>query len=433
MTYPQSDLAKGAGLYTEHIQGGGAVTAYSVVYVDATGRWVDADADAVATMPVVGLATEPLSIGQKGRVLQQGYANLNTWTWTPGGLLYASTTAGELTQTPPVGPGDVVQEIGVAITATMIYFDGAGLGGTGSAGAGTLLAGATAYVGSEATLAGYANYFYTGDYGTHTLLLAAAIDYVGTLGGGSISLEAMTFTGVLVVDEDEVEVYGQGWDTYINGATTGDAIDVSGDRCVIRDLQCGTTAGGANDYDGIAISGTDCLIDNVFVNGSDARCIHVANGYTRITNCYLYDSDLENVYANSPSIITGNELEQSGTYGVRIGASGDATVVSNNVIVTTGNDGVLIDADAENCVVDGNHITGWTGEAIDDDSLTSSIGNDNWAGGGSYQIQTGIIAEPTVTAGGAWEGRIIQVENSDEARYFQWCYKNGGWRGVEYL
>ena len=84
MSYPQSNLAKGAGLYTEHIQGGEAVPAYSLVYLDATGRWALADASLAATMSVVGLATEPLSIGQKGRVLNQGYASLNTWTWTVG-------------------------------------------------------------------------------------------------------------------------------------------------------------------------------------------------------------------------------------------------------------------------------------------------------------------------------------------------------------
>jgi len=406
-----NNFVKGSGLVAEHIQGGATVAAYSVVYINATGRWVTADADALATMPVVGLATEPLRVGQRGRVLVQGFASSNTWTWTPGALLYASTVAGGLTETEPVGVGDVVQEIGIAFSATEIYFNGAGLGSSASGG-GTVLAGATAYVGSEPTLAGYANYFYTGDYGTHTLLFAAAVDYVGVLGGGSISVEAMTYTGILVVDEDEVEVYGQGWDTYISGAAAGHAIAVSGARCIITDLRVSTTGGATNNFDGVNVTGSDCTVDRIWVSDSDRHGVFVNGAGGKIQH---------------------NLIESVDDNGVSIGATGDSTIVSNNEIDTTGADGILVDADGENCVVNGNKITAWTGEAIDDNSLTSSVGNDNWAGAGSYQVQTGVIAEPTVTAGGAWEGRIIQVENSDEARYFQWTYKNAGWRGVESL
>ena len=82
-----------------------------------------ADADAAASMPVVGLAVEPLSVGQLGRILLRGVVNNNGWAWTPGGKVYASTVAGALTQTKPTGVDDVAQEIGVAITATELDFD----------------------------------------------------------------------------------------------------------------------------------------------------------------------------------------------------------------------------------------------------------------------------------------------------------------------
>ena len=74
-------------------------------------------------MPVLGLATEGLSANQKGKVLQQGWASSNTWAWAAGGVLYASDTAGALTQV----AGTVAQAVGMAVSATMIYFDGAGL------------------------------------------------------------------------------------------------------------------------------------------------------------------------------------------------------------------------------------------------------------------------------------------------------------------
>lgn len=128
MTYPQSNLATGAGLYTEHIQGAEAVPAYSLVYVTAGGQWGLADASTAITMPVLGLATESLSANQKGKVLQQGWANYNGWTWAPGAVIYASDATGGLSQT----SGTVAQVVGMAVTSTLIYFDGAGLIASGA-------------------------------------------------------------------------------------------------------------------------------------------------------------------------------------------------------------------------------------------------------------------------------------------------------------
>jgi hypothetical protein len=51
-----------------------------------------------------------------------GLARDDSWDWTIGGLVYASTTAGELTQTPPSGTGDQVQVLGVAYSADEISF-----------------------------------------------------------------------------------------------------------------------------------------------------------------------------------------------------------------------------------------------------------------------------------------------------------------------
>jgi len=239
-----------------------------------------------------------------------------------------------------------------------------------------------------------------------------AIDYVASLGGGSITILQGDYDAVVVLDEDEVIIQGVGDATYIDGNTRGHAFSVTGARGVIKDLQVSTTGGATNNFDGVNVTGADCVVENIWVS----------------------DSDRHGVYVNAPGgKVRGNLIESVDDNSVGVGALGDGTIISGNDIDTAGADTILIDVDAENCVVEGNKITGWTGEAIDDNSLTSSIGNDNWAGAGSYEIQTGVIAEPTVTAGGVWEGRVIQVENSDEARYFTWVYKNAGWRGVEVL
>lgn len=47
----------------------------------------------------------------------------DAWNWTPGAVLYISTTAGGITETQPSGTDDVIRVIGYAMTADVIFFD----------------------------------------------------------------------------------------------------------------------------------------------------------------------------------------------------------------------------------------------------------------------------------------------------------------------
>ena len=50
-----------------------------------------------------------------GSFLLRGQARADsTWSWTIGGLLYLSTTAGLMTQTKPAATDDCIQVLGVA-------------------------------------------------------------------------------------------------------------------------------------------------------------------------------------------------------------------------------------------------------------------------------------------------------------------------------
>lgn len=91
------------------------------LYLASDGHFDEADASAAATMPCMALALEE-GTGSK-KVLLQGIIRDDSWSWTAGGLLYVSTTAGNLTQTQPSGSGDQVQIIGVALSADVIYFN----------------------------------------------------------------------------------------------------------------------------------------------------------------------------------------------------------------------------------------------------------------------------------------------------------------------
>ncbi len=55
-------------------------------------------------------------------VLHLGFARDDSWTWTPGGLIYLSTTIGALTQTAPIATGEIVQILGYATHADRMFF-----------------------------------------------------------------------------------------------------------------------------------------------------------------------------------------------------------------------------------------------------------------------------------------------------------------------
>jgi len=94
-----------------------------VCYRKSDSKFWKADADAASTMPVIALATAAISAAASGVLLLKGYVRDDTWTWTVGGLIYASVTPGGLSQTAPSESGDQVQVVGVAITADIMYFD----------------------------------------------------------------------------------------------------------------------------------------------------------------------------------------------------------------------------------------------------------------------------------------------------------------------
>lgn len=117
-------LADGAvsGITISRTAGATAV-AFDAGYVYSDGKIKLAQADAAGTLPSVFLATAGINTDASGTWLAIGLARKDTWTWTPGGKLYVSAaTAGALTQSAPTTP-NLVQCVGVALTATIILWN----------------------------------------------------------------------------------------------------------------------------------------------------------------------------------------------------------------------------------------------------------------------------------------------------------------------
>ena len=94
------------------------------VYTSSNDNVDLADASALATSMLVGLAFSDATATNSGEVLTNGVLQLSDWTniigstnLTSGSTYYLSTTAGELTTTPPSVAGEIVAPMGIALSS----------------------------------------------------------------------------------------------------------------------------------------------------------------------------------------------------------------------------------------------------------------------------------------------------------------------------
>ncbi len=121
--YESDDFKQGLELFYKLKEE--ALGKHKLVYRGIDSLWHLADANTTTTMLVYGMTLGAISSGRKGKILLMGYIGNSTWTWTVGGelgIIYASGTPGEMTQTAPALPTDRVQAVAVALTTTSIWF-----------------------------------------------------------------------------------------------------------------------------------------------------------------------------------------------------------------------------------------------------------------------------------------------------------------------
>ena len=114
------------------ITSSGALARGVPVYIDGSGTVAAADANAVGTMPAIGINTTDLSGGAgEAEILISGIFRDDDYNFGPGDDVFVGTdptaTAGTnylgITTTAPSGSGDTVQKIGVALTADTVFFN----------------------------------------------------------------------------------------------------------------------------------------------------------------------------------------------------------------------------------------------------------------------------------------------------------------------
>ena len=118
---PTSDH-EGCGLIVPMTYGESLVPG-NIVYLKSDGKVWKADANAAGAYPAIGIALETLGANASGKVLLFGLFLDASFAWTVGGTVYLSTTAGAMTQTAPSATDEVIQVLGVAVSATLLMFN----------------------------------------------------------------------------------------------------------------------------------------------------------------------------------------------------------------------------------------------------------------------------------------------------------------------
>jgi hypothetical protein len=107
------------GNFRSGLNNSGGVTQWDAVYLNGSSQWVRASSSGggSVTYPCRGLATVTASTANPTTIVVNGTIRHDSWSWTPGGTIYLGASAGSLTQTIPVAPGDVIQQVGYALNS----------------------------------------------------------------------------------------------------------------------------------------------------------------------------------------------------------------------------------------------------------------------------------------------------------------------------
>jgi len=101
---------------------GTTFTALQIGYMKGSSGVELSDASTATLMPAVVMVIEAGNKNEQKSCLYDGIVRDDSWTWTTGSVMYASTATGEMTQTAPAASGDQVQIVGIAMSTTTIFF-----------------------------------------------------------------------------------------------------------------------------------------------------------------------------------------------------------------------------------------------------------------------------------------------------------------------
>jgi hypothetical protein len=92
------------------------------LHMKSNGHWEQCTAASGSLRMPCGAMSLETGTGVK-KILWKGIVKKDSWSWTPGNIIYVSTVDGALSSAKPANPGTIKQAIGFAIASNVIRFD----------------------------------------------------------------------------------------------------------------------------------------------------------------------------------------------------------------------------------------------------------------------------------------------------------------------
>lgn len=99
------------------------INQYNLIALSGSDTVYKSSANNISRLPVLAIAPQSVTSGQVDNFVTFGEIENSAWSWTPNTVLYADTSSGLLTSTPPTASNTYTQRIAIALTATKILFN----------------------------------------------------------------------------------------------------------------------------------------------------------------------------------------------------------------------------------------------------------------------------------------------------------------------
>jgi hypothetical protein len=173
-----------------------------------------------------------------------------------------------------------------------------------------------------------------------------------------------TFNETVEINTEGLTLRGSGYNTHIDGGTTGTAITINAANVSVESLSVETTSGAGSTYRAIS-TGTNAnnlRINGVVVRDSDDIGINLVNGSGHtVTDCTVESAEFRGIFIDAVRTTVANCLLLGGLSddGIRTGA--DDVVIANNIVDGAGNRGIVVVGN--DCIAIGNRVTEQAGDA----------------------------------------------------------------------
>lgn len=170
-----------------------------------------------------------------------------------------------------------------------------------------------------------------------------------------------TFNESVTIDTPGLTVQGSGYNTFIDGGTTGHAISVTATDVVVIDLRLKTTANTNPDYHGLTSTADRTYVDNIAVDEADYRGITLQGNDSIVKNSYATNTDFTGIDIRGLRCISVNNTFDTGSSD-GMSVTGDDGIIANCISINAGGNGINISAN--DCIAIGNRCNGSTDPSI---------------------------------------------------------------------